>query len=63
MARPDLPDRQLITTLAGAVGLALPDDRLDAVAAALGELLAAATELQKLPLEGVPAVSVPPRWT
>jgi hypothetical protein len=63
MAAPDPFHSRLVTGLAEAVGLALPEDRLDAVATALGELLAAAAELQKLPLEGVPAVSAPPRWT
>jgi hypothetical protein len=50
-------------SLAETVGLALPEDRVDEVASALAELLAAAAELQQLPLEDVPAVSGPPQWT
>ena len=63
MVPPEPPAPSLVISLAETVGLALPEDRVDEVASALAELLAAAAELQQLPLEGVPAVSAPPHWT
>jgi len=48
--------------LADAAGLSLPAERLGPVSEALGELVALAETLDKLPLEGVEPVFGPPSW-